>query len=155
MHSIADVADCILERCGAMPTMKLQKLAFYSQARSLVVNGSPLFGEDFEAWENGPVSPELYALHKGRFIVRPGDLGRPIGGGAPFDPCAVEAIEDSCGLLSALSRNQLSQMTRAEDPWMHARIGCSDGERCRTVITKESMKDYYSLHPVWPTLNRL
>lgn len=97
MHSIADVADCILERCGAMPTMKLQKLAFYSQARSLVVNGSPLFGEDFEAWENGPVSPELYALHKGRFIVRPGDLGRPIGGALRLTPAPRRRLKIRAG----------------------------------------------------------
>ena len=79
MCSIVDVADYILEKYGTMTTMKLQKLAFYSQARALVVNGMPLFDEDSEAWANGPVSPALYALHKGRFLVHPGDLG-----------CAVE-----------------------------------------------------------------
>lgn len=151
MHSIVDVAGCILERYGAMPTMKLQKLAFYSQARALIVNGAPLFDEDFEAWENGPVSPALYALHKGRFLVHPGDLGRPGGGGAPLDPGVAAAVDGACGFLSTLSGNQLSQMTHAEDPWMHARKGCSDGDRCRTVIAKESMRDYYSLHPVWST----
>ena len=73
MCSIVDVADYILEKYGTMTTMKLQKLAFYSQARALVVNGMPLFDEDFEAWANGPVSPALYALHKGRFLVHPGE----------------------------------------------------------------------------------
>mgnify|MGYP003370017605 FL=1 len=151
MCSIVDVADYILEKYGTMTTMKLQKLAFYSQARALVVNGMPLFDEDFEAWANGPVSPALYALHKGRFLVHPGDLGCAGGKDDPLGPDTAAAVDGACGFLSTLSGNQLSQMTHAEDPWIHARKGRSDGDRCRTVIAKESMKDYYSLHPVWST----
>lgn len=149
MCSIVDVADYILEKYGTMTTMKLQKLAFYSQARTLVVNGVPLFDEDFEAWANGPVSPVLYALHKGKFLVHPGDLGSAGEKAAALEPGVVASVDGACGFLSTLSGNQLSQMTHAEAPWMRARKGCSDGDCCRAVIAKESMKGYYSSHPVW------
>lgn len=78
MHSIVDVAGCILERYGAMPTMKLQKLAFYSQARALVVNGAPLFGEDFEAWENGRYRPRSTCCIKAGFSFTRGISDAPV-----------------------------------------------------------------------------
>ena len=55
MATVVDVAAYILKRCGAMTTMKLQKLAFYSQAESLARRGHPLFDEDFQAWRGGPL----------------------------------------------------------------------------------------------------
>ena len=56
-QTIIDVATYILERTGTVTTMKLQKLAFYSQAQHLAQYGSSLFPEDFEAWRGGPVVP--------------------------------------------------------------------------------------------------
>ena len=46
MATVVDVAAYILKRCGAMTTMKLQKLAFYSQAESLARRGHPLSEEE-------------------------------------------------------------------------------------------------------------
>jgi len=34
----------------------------------------PLFPEHFEAWANGPVCPDLYRLHRGRFRIAPTDI---------------------------------------------------------------------------------
>ena len=53
MGSVFDTAKYILEKCGTMSTMKLQKLCYYSQAWSLVWDDAPLFDEDFEAWAMG------------------------------------------------------------------------------------------------------
>ena len=67
--NILNVARYIIEQCGSMTTMKLQKLTYYCQAWSLAWDGEPLFEEDFQAWANGPVSPELYQHHRGFFRV--------------------------------------------------------------------------------------
>lgn len=40
--------------------MKLQKLLFYANAWHLAIKGTPLFEEDFEAWEWGPVQRDIY-----------------------------------------------------------------------------------------------
>ena len=72
--SIVDVAAYILARESTMVTLKLHKLAFYAQAAHLVRHASPLFPEDFHAWVVGPVSPELYRLHRGKLLIRPGEL---------------------------------------------------------------------------------
>ncbi len=46
-RSVVDVATYILERTDTITTMKLQKLAFYSQAQHLAQYGVQLFPEDF------------------------------------------------------------------------------------------------------------
>ena len=71
MANIISVAKYILEQRGAMTTMKLQKLCYYSQAWSLAWDDKPLFDEDFQAWANGPVCPELFRWHKGKFAISP------------------------------------------------------------------------------------
>ena len=69
MANVFDVACYILERKPDITTMKLQKLCYYAQAWSLVWEEEPLFDEEFEAWANGPVCPELYAAHRGMYKV--------------------------------------------------------------------------------------
>lgn len=71
--SVFDVATYILQKCGNMSCMKLQKLCYYAQAWSLVWDNVPLFDEDFEAWASGPVCPELFHRNERRFIVSASD----------------------------------------------------------------------------------
>ena len=79
MAHVVDVAAYILECLGSVSTMKLQKLTFYSQAYYLVEHGTPLFPEEFEAWANGPVAPDLFKRHKGEFVVSRGFFGHFVG----------------------------------------------------------------------------
>ena len=37
----------------------------------------------------------------------------------------------------------LRELSHSEAPWKDARNGLPDGAKCRTVITKESMGEYY------------
>lgn len=69
MTTVFDVAKYILDRCGAMSAMKLQKLVFYSQAMSLVWDDQPLFDDDFQAWAKGPVCKSLFDAHKGMYML--------------------------------------------------------------------------------------
>ena len=56
-----------------MSTMKLQKLCYYSQAWALVWDDAPLFNEDFQAWANGPVCPELFYKAQGNYSASASD----------------------------------------------------------------------------------
>lgn len=88
--SIVDVAAYILSRESTMVTLKLHKLAFYAQAAHLVRHASPLFPENFHAWVVGPVSPELYCLHRGKLLIpRHMELHRPRAAGRNPRPCCV------------------------------------------------------------------
>lgn len=145
MASIFDVADYILEQLGFVSTMKLQKLAFYSQAYSLVHDGRPLFDEDFEAWANGPVCRCLFSAHRGKFVVGPGELRRAGSFSQDsLDEKAKRAISHVLDALGSLSGRELSWITHSELPWRQARAGYSDGDRCDVPITKDAMRDFYA-----------
>ena len=92
--------------------MKLQKLAFYSQAQHLAQYGASLFPDDFEAWRAGPVAPELYALHRSMFLIRPGEL---VSGDSSALTDAERALIDSvCSALGSLTGAELSERTHLE-----------------------------------------
>ena len=75
MPTAHDVARHILSQ-RAMTAMKMQKLAYYSQAWHLAREGSPLFVEPVEAWVNGPVVRDLYETHRGQFSLSSWPLGK-------------------------------------------------------------------------------
>ena len=80
MASVHDVARHILDQLAPsafgdrVTAWKLQKLVYYAQAWSLVWDEQPLFDEEIQAWANGPVCPDLYKQHRGRFRLYAGDI---------------------------------------------------------------------------------
>ena len=72
---VKDVAQYILEKNGAMTSMKLQKLVYYSQAWATVWDDDVLFDEEVQAWDNGPVVRELWEANKGKFKISTVDNG--------------------------------------------------------------------------------
>lgn len=140
MSNVFDVAKYILEQNGEMSTMKLQKLCYYAQAWSLVWDDKPLFDEDFQAWANGPVCPELFRKTKGRFSVTANDED---GGDNDLTDNQKETIDVVLNYYGNHDAQWLSQLTHLEEPWNDARIGIPPGIGCSNIITKESMAMYY------------
>lgn len=141
MATVLDVAKYILERAGEMTAMKLQKLAYYSQAWSLVWEDAPLFENKFEAWANGPVSPTLYAQHRGQFRV---DAGSMPGDSGVLTTTERETIDRVLDVLKDKTGLWLSDLTHSEAPWVEARGDAAPTERRNTEITIASMYEYYS-----------
>lgn len=141
MGTIFDVAQYILQQKGRMSTWKLEKLCYYSQAWELAWTEKPLFSEDFQAWANGPVCPELFHEHKGKFIVDSSDIA---SGSA--DNLTLEQKEDIDIILrdyGDMEPYDLRTLSHEEDPWKNARGDLPDMAPGNTVITKESMGEYY------------
>lgn len=65
MANVDDVAAYITEILGRVPTMKLQKLCYFSHGWNLVWHDEPLFSEEIQAWKNGPVVRHLWNQHQG------------------------------------------------------------------------------------------
>lgn len=69
------------EEAGDVMTLPvLQKLLYYSQGFSLAITGKPLFEEDFEVWQMGPVIPALfekYGKEPGFGILTPSETRAP------------------------------------------------------------------------------
>lgn len=141
MSTVFDVAKYILKKTGQITTMKLQKLVYYCQAWSLAWDGVPLFDEDFQAWANGPVCPELFNRHHGKFVVDEGFLADVSD--YSFGKDAIETMDAVLGHYGDKESHWLSELTHKESPWKEARAGIPNGERCTTVISKDSMQQYY------------
>ena len=142
MTTVFDVAKYILEKMGKpISTWKLQKLVYYSQAWSLVWDERPLFDSKIKAWANGPVCPELYHAHKGRFAITADEIA---GNSENLDDDARETIDAVIEAYGHFNGQQLSDLTHSEDPWRLARKGVPDNERSDKEITLESMAEYYS-----------
>ena len=131
MATVLDVAKYVIKRKHPLTTMKLQKLVYYCQAWSLAWDEVPLFPEDFEAWANGPVCPQLFDRHRGLFRLDSDFLK---------DIPDYDFTDDEIGDKSP---EWLSQLTHMELPWKMARGSVPLGEPCTNVITKESMMSYY------------
>jgi uncharacterized phage-associated protein len=142
MASVFDVAKYILHHAGAMTTMKLEKLVYYSQAWSLAWDGKPLFDNDFEAWANGPVCPELFHSHQGQYTV-PSDFYDGKGHMKALDSDAIETIDAVLRDYGDKDSQWLSDLTHKERPWREARQGVSAGMRSTNIVSKEIMQEYY------------
>lgn len=142
MATIFDVAKYILAQSGPMTAMKLQKLAYYSQAWSLVWDEEALFEEGFQAWANGPVSPSLYNEHRGLFkvderIIERGDVSN-------LTPNQQDSIDKVLQFYGPKTAQWLSDLTHREAPWLEARGELPLMAKCTAEITQSQMHEYYS-----------
>jgi uncharacterized phage-associated protein len=139
MADVQDVAKYIVDRRGPMTTMKLQKLAYYSQAWHLVWDGVPLFDARIEAWMNGPVVRELYNQHRGQFHLSTW----PAGNAAHLADTERESIDAVLDAYGHLSPQQLSDLTHSERPWREAREGLAPTDRSEALVSLETMQEFY------------
>lgn len=141
MASVFDVAKYILSKSENMSTWKLQKLCFYSQAWSLAWTEEPIFKEDFQAWANGPVCPELFYEHQGKFTIGRVDFVK-----GNIDNL-TEDQKDTINIVikdyGSMEPFELRELSHKEDPWKNARNGLPEGAYSQAIITKDAMGAYY------------
>lgn len=137
--SVQDVAAYVIQRAGAMTTMKLQKLCYYSQGWSLAWDEEPLYREPIQAWANGPVTVDLFRNHRGQFKVDSWPYGDP-DSLTQAQKDTIDAVVSSYGTLTG---QQLSDKTHTERPWLEARGDLSPGSRSDREISLESMQDFF------------
>jgi uncharacterized phage-associated protein len=135
MPTARDVAAYILDECGPMTAMKLQKLVYYAQAWSIVWDDDAIFPEEIEAWKNGPVVRELWDAHRGQFRVSKVACGNP----DTLDVDQKDTVDHVLEFYGDKNAQWLSDLTHMEDPWKEA---WEKGPN--SVITKETLAEYYS-----------
>ena len=146
--SVLDVASYILEKQPKkqpLTAWKLQKLAYYCQAWSLVWDEQPLFKEKILAWANGPVIKELYDQQRGQFYVKQIPKGNP----QRLSSNQKDSINQVLKGYGDKSAQWLSDLTHMETPWIEAREGLNPGERGEAQISLASMAEYYSEVNLW------
>ena len=139
MVNVFDVVKYILSKMKIVTAMKLQKLAYYCQAWSIVWDGKALFDQEIEAWANGPVVRRLFDAHRGQFSIS----SIPLGNSNNLRPEEIETIDAVIDYYGNKSSQYLSDLTHMEDPWKLARAGISEDRRSDKKISLESMAEYY------------
>jgi uncharacterized phage-associated protein len=128
----ADVGDLV-------SNLKLQKLCYYAAgviAAARRNDAFPLFADRIEAWQHGPVVPQLYHKFKDH-----GSGGIPPITGADFaeiEPRDRAVLDDVYNYYGQYSAWKLRNMTHEETPWQNAY------ERPDTAISTSALRDYFS-----------
>jgi len=124
--------------------LKLQKLVYYAQAWHYTIFGCPLFNERVEAWMHGPVIRSIYDRFKDSNVYTPLNI-QEIELNVPIFPQdTFNILIDINTIYGEHSGAYLENLTHNESPWLDARAGIPDYERCDNEITLEAMKNYYS-----------
>lgn len=126
------------EREG-ITNLKLQKVLYFAQAYYLAKLNRPLFSDNIEAWEYGPVIPGVYRKYRkngSNPIISEEDKSSL----AEEDKEAIQKIWSTFGGYSA---NKLVDITHAHAPWKDAYQTQSK------VISHRALKEYYA-----PLLNK-
>ncbi len=140
MISALDVAWYFVKRSNkdrSVTQLKLQKLCYYAYGFYLAIYKEPLFTESIEAWDYGPVVPELRKLHISRGIDVISPAESPFG--KPIDNMKIISILDKVwNLFGHNSAGKLVDMTHSEAPWVEA---YSLGQN--TKISEETMRSHF------------
>ena len=124
-----------------MTNMRVNKYVYLAQGYALAKLGRPLFGEEIQAWEHGPVVPSLNQRFKSK--VR----GKPISktcAGYSKDAFTDEEIQIMIDVMmdfDKYSTEAISRMTYGRgSPWFKADAGAY----ANNPFSVSDMKEYFS-----------
>ncbi len=140
MYSAIDVARYIILRCNqrgrTISNLKLQKILYFVQAEFLVSQDAPCFRENIEAWDFGPVIPDVYHRYKvygsASIPTVRDDNYCPFG---KDDKVLADEIIDECSKYAA---STLVEITHRQSPWKTAYHLYSGA-----VISNDSIKAFF------------
>jgi len=128
------------EKRSPLTNLKLQKLLYYAQAWHLVLKGECLFDDDvIDAWVHGPVIPTIFRRYR-EYRWNP---IHPIAG-VRVTPTLKKHLEEIWKVYGKFDASRLERITHTEQPWIDARGDLSCDAPSHHIITKRSMKAYYS-----------
>lgn len=142
MYNAIDVANYIILYCKkqgySISNLKLQKLLYFVQAQFLVSCNKPCFNADIEAWDFGPVVPDVYHNFK---YWGSSDIPDIFAEGAEkkikiCDQKIIDAVLSGCASYSAA---YLVELTHDQSPWKKAYNGMRN-----QIISLDSIKEYFS-----------
>ena len=138
-YKVMDIANKILadgENCNAgelVTNLKLQKLLYYMQGFHIAYFNEPLFDEEIEAWQYGPVVPDVYNYYKdnGSNGIEANKKELML---EPKEEALFSEVLSIYGQYSAIG---LMNMTHNETPWKSTPTGYG------SIISKEKLKNFF------------
>lgn len=154
-YNVLDIARYIINygnECGYnISNLKLQKILYFVQASFLVENHEECFTERIEAWDFGPVVPEVYQEFKmyGSSTIPYIDSYIDLSNGIwestrkPYDESIIsfedrKIIDEMVDQCSKYSARDLVEITHSQAPWTDSYVKGWNNE-----ITKESIYNYF------------
>lgn len=153
MYKAKDIAAWLIKRDNAEPDkknnepiglLKLMKLLYYCQGAFLAIDNKSLFREVIEAWEWGPVVPEVYYIFDCDDIDKK-DLHKYIsllGETSEIDSFTEELLEEVYQSIGKkYTGYELISKTHQETPWLKA---TNNGTLLRKKrIPRTQIKEYF------------
>lgn len=122
-------------RGRTVSNLRLQKLLYFVQSAFLAITGKPCFEDDFEAWDYGPVVPEVYRKYKifgSTMIPSLENMDK-----SNIQNEDRKLIDHTLEICSRYATSQLVEISHKQAPWRNAYMpGMSN------VITKNSILKY-------------
>lgn len=150
MYDVLDIARFVINYCNDreydISNLRLQKLLYFIQAYYLgLKNKMPLFKEDFEAWDFGPVIPCVYQEYKAFGGSNIPKINRFFKGVklVKYDKNIISKanknnIAHVIDLFRNVSTSKLVSITHGQEPWINAYNSLDK------TIYKEDIKKYFS-----------
>ena len=123
-----------------MTNMRLNKMLYFAQGHYFARTGNPLFNDDFEAWDYGPVVSSIYQQYRsyGKEPIFDIDADYSI---ESFNSDELDVLLDVAREYDKYSTSELVNKTHTDgSPWAEC-IKSKTQE-----ITKNQIKDYFSRH---------
>lgn len=143
MYDVQDVAEYVItyseDKDYGISNLKLQKILYLIQAYFLMQTKKPCFSEEIEAWDFGPVIPEVYRRYKQfgstDIQIRCLSIEETQKGFGKEDRKRINAVIDKFADFSAAD---LTILTQNQAPWDEA------FDRKEKVIRCEDILEYFS-----------
>jgi uncharacterized phage-associated protein len=120
--------------------LKLQKLLYYCQGWHMAFSkGEPLFNEDLEAWEHGPVNPDIYFKYRHhRYLTIPKEPFeiKNRKGKLIFKQRQLEILKTVWETYGQFDGKYLEELTHQEEPWLETPKNA--------VIDKSKLHQFFS-----------
>lgn len=123
-----------------MTHLALQKILYFAQGWSRTLTGKWLFPDNCQAWAHGAVYPAVYEKFRNyKYLKLP-----QVNGNAVFDREQLEVLEMvRTFYFDVYSAKRLEHICHKEEPYIMARKGCAEGERCSNYLDKQEIERYY------------
>lgn len=110
--------------------LKLQKLMYFAQREAIAITGEPLFENQFEGWQYGPVLTELRHFFEE-------DQSKSV---IDLDETSKYIIDNTVTRYRKYEPWYIANLSHKETSWKNSRKGLSDNEKGNNLIKLEDIK---------------
>ena len=140
-YSALDIARYFLFRAEKedqelLSNLKLQKLVYYAQGIYLAMHGEPIFNDTIQAWNYGPVVPDLY--HRFKEHGAEGIHAEPGFDPASIDKSTLDFLDEIFDAFGQFSAIRLMEISHSDKCWKDA----DSGEEIPHAAMEKCLKKY-------------